>query len=551
MLVSFPSGAAFEHPLAALDTSSPRSLLYGYLTTTTEIYRRGTEVILGYSRSGRLFMTADEREVLYRVKDEAFKLIPAFDLSAFPSITRLESSRRLMVQLKEVLDRVELPPMSEVPDAKTMKEQGKTRWQIPGTEIAIQQIESGPRKGEYIFAPDSIERLPEMFEVASELPYVNTSTENWYLKQIQYPLGPMFALGKVIPSRWILNEATIASSKITFLEQPLWRWLGILFLGLMVGTIARALFRLSVRLQQTYPDPLGYLTLIRPLTVTVLTAISSRFLADILRISDAVFLTLIPSLWGMFFIALSWLFWNLGDVMAEAIIASEHMIKGSINSQLTRFMMRLITLSMVVATLVFGGQSLGLPAYSIIASVGVGGLAVALAAQHTLANLLASLIIMFEKPFVIGSRVKVTGQGGTVMSVGFRSTQIVTDAGTTISIPNDKVISGPIEADNARPQNHVSATLSVPSRTPVSIIRNFLTLAREHLKAADMVETSSINLGVSGLQGDKVEILIEFILTGPFGERVAERKNHLLLELLEIGDQSGIVGSGDAVAHKN
>lgn len=158
---------------------------------------------------------------------------------------------------------------------------------------------------------------------------------------------------------------------------------------------------------------------------------------------------------------------------------------------------------------------------------------------------------MFEKPFVIGSRVKVTGQGGTVMSVGFRSTQIVTDAGTTISIPNDKVISGPIEADNARPQNHVSATLSVPSRTPVSIIRNFLTLAREHLKAADMVETSSINLGVSGLQGDKVEILIEFILTGPFGERVAERKNHLLLELLEIGDQSGIVGSGDAVAHKN
>lgn len=109
MLVSFPSGAAFEHPLAALDTSSPRSLLYGYLTTTTEIYRRGTEVILGYSRSGRLFMTADEREVLYRVKDEAFKLIPAFDLSAFPSITRLESSRRLMVQLKEVLDRVELP----------------------------------------------------------------------------------------------------------------------------------------------------------------------------------------------------------------------------------------------------------------------------------------------------------------------------------------------------------------------------------------------------------------------------------------------------------
>jgi MscS family membrane protein len=551
MLVSLPSLAAVQHPLAAVDTSSPRSLLIGYITLTNDLYRSGSEIVQHYRESGRLYLSDEEREGLYRTKDQAFKLTPAFDFSVLPSITRQESERRMVIQLKEVLDRVALPPQSEIPDAKAMKEQGKTRWQIPGTEIAIQQIESGPRKGDYIFAPDSIERLPEMYEVAKELPYVDTSTENWYLKQIKYPIGPMFALAKVIPSRWILNEATIASSKITFLQQPLWRWIGIVLIGLIVGSIGRSMFRLSVRLQERYADSLGFTTLIRPLTVTILSAISSRLLADVLRISDAVFLTLIPSLWALFFISLSWLFWNLGDVVSEAIIASERMIKGSINSQLTRFVMRLMTFTLVVATLVIGGQSLGLPAYSIIASIGVGGLAVALAAQHTLANLLASLIIMFEKPFIIGSRVKVSGQGGTVSSVGFRSTQILTDQGATISIPNDKVISGPIEADNTRPQNHVSATLSVPSRSPVGVIRNFLTLARDHLKAAEMVETPSINVGVSGLQGDKVEIHIEFILTGPFGERVQERKNHILLELLEIGHQSGIVGNGEAIAQKN
>lgn len=504
-----------------------------------------------YFQSGRLYLSAEEREALLGIKNEAFKLIPAFDLSVLPAITRQESERRMMIQLKEVLDRVALPPPSEIPDAKAMREQGKTRWQIPGTEIAIQQIESGPRKGDYIFAPDSIERLPEMYQIAKDLPYVDTSTENWYVKQILYPIGPMLALSKIIPSRWIINEATIASSHFTLLAQPLWRWFGIVLIALLVGIIGRSLFRLSVRLQESHLDPLGFTTLIRPLTVTILTAISSRLLADVLRISDAVFLTLIPSLWALFFISLSWLFWNLGDVVSEAIIASERMIKGSINSQLTRFVMRLMTFTLVVATLVIGGQSLGLPAYSIIASIGVGGLAVALAAQHTLANLLASLIIMFEKPFIIGSRVKVSGQGGTVSSVGFRSTQILTDQGATISIPNDKVISGPIEADNTRPQNHVSATLSVPSRSPVGVIRNFLTLARDHLKAAEMVETPSINVGVSGLQGEKVEIHIEFILTGPFGERVQERKNHILLELLEIGHQSGIVGNGEAIAQKN
>jgi MscS family membrane protein len=263
-----------------------------------------------------------------------------------------------------------------------------------------------------------------------------------------------------------------------------------------------------------------------------------------------VFLTVIPTLWGVFFVALSWLFWNLGDVLAEAIIASERMIKGSINSQLTRFLMRLITFCLVVATLVIGGQSLGLPAYSIIASIGVGGLAVALAAQHTLANLLASLIIMFEKPFVIGSRVNVGGQAGTVSSVGFRSTQIQADGGAVISIPNDKVISGPIEADNSRPQNHISATLRVPNSTPVETMRRFVQQARDHLDASSMVKSSTINVGVSGLTSEGVDIHLEFILTGPFGDRVAERKNEILLELLELGAKSGILG-GDAAVRRN
>ena len=552
LLLSFLSspGIAATTALAPLDTSSPRSLLTGFLAITTDTYARGAELLKGYRASGRLYMTAEEREAIFKIKNEAFKLAPAIDLSILPAITRDESERRVMIQLKEVLDRVELPPEQEIPDAKMMKDLGKTRWQIPGTEVAIQQIESGPRKGDYIFSADTIERLSGMYEIAKSLPYVTRTTENWYERQIQYPIGPMFSLAKVIPSRWILNDVTIASSNIIFLHQPLWRWFGMLLLAGVVGLIARSLLRWTARLQREREDPLGYLTLLRPFTVVILSAFSARVLGDVLRVSDAVFLTLIPTIWAIFFVALSWLFWNLGDVLAEAIIASERMIKGSINSQLTRFLMRLITFCLVVATLVIGGQSLGLPAYSIIASIGVGGLAVALAAQHTLANLLASLIIMFEKPFVIGSRVNVGGQAGTVKSVGFRSTQIQADGGTVISIPNDKVISGPIQADNTRPQNHISATLRVPNITPVESIRAFVAQARDHLTSSANVKAPSVNVGVSGLTEDGVEVQLEFILSGPFGDRVAERKNEILLDLLDLGAKSGIL-NGEAVVRRN
>ena len=78
-----------------------------------------------------------------------------------------------------------------------------------------------------------------------------------------------------------------------------------------------------------------------------------------------------------------------------------------------------------VVFLIRGADELGFPAYSVLAGLGVGGLAVALAARDSIANLLGSLLIMIEKPFRIGHYIKVGGSEGTVEDVGFRSTASV------------------------------------------------------------------------------------------------------------------------------
>jgi MscS family membrane protein len=466
--------------------------------------------------------------------------LPAIDLSALPERTRDEAQRRVMIQLKEVLDRVELPPSDQIPDAVMMKSWGKSRWVIPKTEIAVQQIESGPRKGDYTFAADSIERLPAFYAAAKTLPYVTKTTQGWYEKQQLFPIGPMLLLSRIVPARWFLNELTLRASRIVILGQPLWRWIAIIIHTAVTFWLGRKLFRLSQNLQKSTAEPSGWPNLIKPLTVVGLSVISARLLGDILRISDEVFQTVIPSLWGVYFLALSWLFWNLGGVISETIIASEHMIHGSINSQLIRFVTRLISFILVITTLVIGGQSLGLPAYSIIASVGVGGLAVALAAQHTIANLLASLIIYFEKPFIIGSRVVAGGQTGTVLAIGFRSTKIEASNGAIISIPNDKMISGPIEADYSTPKNDVTATLVIHQATPASKIRDFLTAARQFLSTENSVLAESIFVGLSGLRDEWIEIRIKFELSGPYGVQVDERKDSLLLSLLDLGHEAGV-----------
>ena len=133
------------------------------------------------------------------------------------------------------------------------------------------------------------------------------------------------------------------------------------------------------------------------------------------------------------------------SLLAEAIVASEHLRRRRLDSQLIRLGMRFLGIAIAVGLLIQCVYELGFPAYSVLAGLGVGGLAVALAARDSVANLLGSMLIMIEKPFRVGHYVRVSGTEGTVEDVGFRSTRIRTLDNSLISIPNNAVINATIE----------------------------------------------------------------------------------------------------------
>jgi MscS family membrane protein len=88
---------------------------------------------------------------------------------------------------------------------------------------------------------------------------------------------------------------------------------------------------------------------------------------------------------------------------------------------------------------------------SLVAGLGIGGLAVALAAQETLKNFFGSIAIFSDRPFHVGERIQIEGTDGTVESVGFRSTKIRTLDGTLVTIPNSKVADSVINNIAKRP----------------------------------------------------------------------------------------------------
>ncbi len=96
---------------------------------------------------------------------------------------------------------------------------------------------------------------------------------------------------------------------------------------------------------------------------------------------------------------------------------------------------------------------------TLIAGMGVGGIAIAFAAKETLENLLASFMVMLDKPFTIGDWIKVDGVEGTVEKVGFRSTRLRTFDKSIIILPNRTLIDGQLENFSERGLRRVKFTV--------------------------------------------------------------------------------------------
>ena len=125
------------------------------------------------------------------------------------------------------------------------------------------------------------------------------------------------------------------------------------------------------------------------------------------------------------------------------------------DAQLAAVMVPVLAKTLKVFIGVTGGltaaQCLGLPVTSVLAGLGIGGIAVALAAQNTLANFFGSLVVLADRPFQIGDVVRVDPIEGKVEAIGLRSTRIRTATGDLVTIPN-KIIADSIVI-NRTPRN--------------------------------------------------------------------------------------------------
>ncbi len=127
-------------------------------------------------------------------------------------------------------------------------------------------------------------------------------------------------------------------------------------------------------------------------------------------------------------------------------------------------------------------DNLGVNVGTILASLGIGGFALALAAQDLLKNLLGSIMILMDRPYEIGQRIVAKGHDGVVEEIGLRSTKIRLLNGHQASIPNEDMAKIDIENIGRRPHIRRHSNLAIPLDTPVEKVEKAIQIVRENLK---------------------------------------------------------------------
>jgi MscS family membrane protein len=141
-----------------------------------------------------------------------------------------------------------------------------------------------------------------------------------------------------------------------------------------------------------------------------------------------------------------------------------------------------LRVSVVILVLVQVAQILSdKPITSIIAGLGIGGLAIALAAQDSIKNFFGSIVLFVDKPFEIGDRVVIDGHDGTVEIVGFRSTKIRTLDGHLVTVPNGELANKTIQNIGKRPYIKRVANITITYDTPPEKIDRAIEILKEIL----------------------------------------------------------------------
>jgi MscS family membrane protein len=240
-----------------------------------------------------------------------------------------------------------------------------------------------------------------------------------------------------------------------------------------------------------------------------------------------------------FYVALFWCVERGIDIAAARALEKPQNQQNPAARSLIPLGARASKVALVAVAAIAALSALGYPVASLLAGLGIGGVAIALAAQKTVENLFGSLSIGVDQPFRVGDFITVDGLvTGTVESIGLRSTRIRTLDRTLVTIPNGKLADMRVESYAPRDRIRLLVTLPLDRRAGPATVRAILEGARAYLKQHPKAfQDRSVSLAKIGEGSLDVEVVAWFETTS--WDEFLVLREEAILALLDVVEKAG------------
>jgi len=445
----------------------------------------------------------------------------AADYLQMSTARRQSQGPDLAEKLKVLMDRTFVGSLRKLstspegnPDYGVLDQQTIGIFSNGDTDVPVVLVRVGdPNSGKiWLFSSETLSKVPELYD-------------NLQAHQVENKL----------PQSLVRN---------VFLGMPLWQWLALLAaipVALAIGWAVVLLLAIPRRLWlklKHRPNLHSYSQMSRPLLLSF-SALAHRVIVGYLG------LPLLPRLYyyrtinvlisiGFFWFLLRAVSLTMQRMRTRAISAGRTgtgtlMVLGE----------RLLAALVVIAAILTAFGILGFNLTTLLAGLGIGGIAIAFAAQKTLENLFGGISVLGDEVIRVGDYCRFGDRIGTVEDISLRSTRIRTDARTQVSIPNGTLATMSIENFSRRDKILFNPALAIRYETAADQLRYLLAEIRRMLYEHPKVENESAYIRFANFDNSALRLeIFSYVLTQDANEYSAIRED-LLLRIMEIVEKSG------------
>ncbi|MFO8184298.1 MAG: mechanosensitive ion channel family protein [Candidatus Aegiribacteria sp.] len=229
-----------------------------------------------------------------------------------------------------------------------------------------------------------------------------------------------------------------------------------------------------------------------------------------------------------------WLLMRCVDAAGEQMSAVAEGTESRMDDQLIPILRKLVKVILVAIGIIFYMQSNNYPVSGILAGMGIGGLAMALAAQDSIAGVFASVVIFLDKPFMVGDFVEMKGVVGTVEEIGIRSTRIRTVGKTLVTLPNKEIVDSNIDNFSKRPMRRTETTVGVTYDTTPGQMRELLDRLRTMLTDDEMVDSDSIFVHFAGFGDSSLDVELKYFICSADYRKWLDMREDINLRIMDV-----------------